>query len=531
MDDHEVAALFDAYADRLFRYCWFVLRSTDAATIAVRDTLIAAAAHRAELTDPAVLASWLYALARSECRHYRPVPPAEADEPPARPSQPDADSRVMAWNAVTGLDPAAAEVLELACRHDVDLGLVLGVSAVQARALLDRAQEELADALGAEIVVSQGSQACPVRAQIMRGWAGSMTAELRGRVLRHAARCSVCEPDLPRNVSAGRVFALLPTVAPPAGARSRVLAVAAATRGAPAMPRSAPPLHTVAQRRRVLAAVAAASASAAVACFIVLGTIAQPRGPVGGAGPPVGGSGAITQGQQGAGALPAPADPARPVRALRSAPRLTPSRAASTTVTLFTTLTNPLPGRSHQGASPVLPVPPRLPRVRVSPPKPSPSAHGTLLAWPGGVNLGAGSWGQIVLTAAGATQHWSAVTSSSQLSLSGYGGMLRAGQSVTLTVHVERTGLEAGSAVIFIDQGSPAAQSVMVSWAGRRLARPVRSPWPPRRHRPPPGAAPTPSQPSPVSVGWLPPGYGSPWLGEQARRDPGGSASALQWRP
>ena len=79
------AALFDAYADRLFGYCWFMLRNADLAQIALRDTLVVAQAHIGRLADSGKFDSWLYSLARVECRRRRPVPPGEADELPARP--------------------------------------------------------------------------------------------------------------------------------------------------------------------------------------------------------------------------------------------------------------------------------------------------------------------------------------------------------------------------------------------------------------------------------------------------------------
>src|SRR6266568_1266182 len=94
-----LAELFDAYGDRLFRYCWRMLRNREIAQIALRDTLVVAQAHIARLADPECLGPWLYSLARAECRRRRPVPATEADEPPARPSQQDADSRLIAWNA------------------------------------------------------------------------------------------------------------------------------------------------------------------------------------------------------------------------------------------------------------------------------------------------------------------------------------------------------------------------------------------------------------------------------------------------
>src|ERR1700678_21315 len=206
-DADALAELFDAYADQLYGYCWFMLRNADLAQIALRDTLAVAQAHIGLLADTGNLDSWLYALARAECRRRRPALPGEADQPPARPSQPDADSRLMAWNAVMSMAADSMEALELTCRHDVDLGLVLGVPGHEARGLLDAARQELEEALGAEILVSRAGHACPDRAEVMRGWAGTVTPELRERVLRHAASCRVCGPSRPRNVSATRVFA------------------------------------------------------------------------------------------------------------------------------------------------------------------------------------------------------------------------------------------------------------------------------------------------------------------------------------
>ena len=137
--------------------------------------------------------------------------PSLADEPPARPSQRDADSRLMAWNAVTSMAADEQEALDLTCRHDVDLGLVLGLPAEDAEVLLIRSRQNLERALGAEILISRGSHACPDRAEMMSGWAGTITPQVRDRVLEHAAGCGVCAPGLPRNVSAARVLALFPS--------------------------------------------------------------------------------------------------------------------------------------------------------------------------------------------------------------------------------------------------------------------------------------------------------------------------------
>ena len=100
-----VADLFDAYGDRLFRYCWCMLRNRKNAQIVVRDTLVVAEAHIERLASGKLLGPWLYSLARAECRRREAVPASDADEPAARPDQLDADSRLMAWNAAMTSSP------------------------------------------------------------------------------------------------------------------------------------------------------------------------------------------------------------------------------------------------------------------------------------------------------------------------------------------------------------------------------------------------------------------------------------------
>ena len=258
-----IAELFDAYGDRLFRYCWSMLRNREIAQVALRDTLLAAQAHIARLADPESLGPWLYSLARAECRRRRAAPAAEADEKPVRPGQRDADSRLMAWNAVMSMEAAEFEALDLACRHDVDLALVLGLPAEEAQAVLDGARQSLERALGAEILVSRG-HACPDRAEVLAGCTDTMTAAVRERVLEHASGCAVCGPNLPRNVSAARVFALLPAPTLSPLARVEVLRFIDDHR----RPRG---------RAGELIAVAGAIASVALAsAFFLVGSAGQP---------------------------------------------------------------------------------------------------------------------------------------------------------------------------------------------------------------------------------------------------------------
>ncbi|GAA2301542.1 hypothetical protein GCM10010149_58460 [Nonomuraea roseoviolacea subsp. roseoviolacea] len=85
-DPDALAALYDAYAEGIYRYCWSLLPHSDSAQVALRDTLIAAAEHAGSLSDPGRLRTWLYALAHAECLRRRlaagrPDAAAPADAP------------------------------------------------------------------------------------------------------------------------------------------------------------------------------------------------------------------------------------------------------------------------------------------------------------------------------------------------------------------------------------------------------------------------------------------------------------------
>ena len=206
------AELLENQADRLYLYCWSVLRSRETAQIALRDTLLALLNEVTglnEVTEPAdASGSRLYSLARAECGRHRAVPAADADEAPVCLGRNDADNRLVAWNAAMSLEPAEFEALELGTRHQVDLGEVLGLPADQAQALLARARQNLERALGAEVLARRGHP-CPDRAEVLAGWSGTMTPELRDRVLAHATGCEACTEARPRNVSAARVFSTM----------------------------------------------------------------------------------------------------------------------------------------------------------------------------------------------------------------------------------------------------------------------------------------------------------------------------------
>ncbi|MFI7702889.1 sigma factor [Nonomuraea sp. NPDC049480] len=229
-DPGAAAALYDAYAEGVYRYCRSLLQSADSAQVALRDTLIAAEAHADALAEPDRLRTWLYALARAECLRRRAAASPGADEAlaeaPPLDDPADADLRVMAWNAVRSLPFADREILELSIRHelpDAELAQVLAVPARQVESGMDTARDRLCDAITAEILARKGPYDCPRRAAILSGFSGELTAEMRERLIRHLPQCEICAPHRGRQVSAAKVFELLPPAALPDSLRIRVL--------------------------------------------------------------------------------------------------------------------------------------------------------------------------------------------------------------------------------------------------------------------------------------------------------------------
>ncbi|MFI6736132.1 RNA polymerase sigma factor [Nonomuraea sp. NPDC050451] len=227
-DPGALAALYDTYAESVYRYCWSLLLNADSAQVALRDTLIAAEAHAGALADPDRLRTWLYALARAECLRRRaaaPPGPAEAlaKAPPPHDAA-DADLRVMAWNAVQSLPVADREALELTYRHSLpapELAQVLGTRQVEP--VLEGARERLRDAITAEILALKGPYDCPQRAAILTGFSGELTQEMRERLVRHLRRCETCAPHRTREVSPAKVLGLLPQQTLPDALRLRVM--------------------------------------------------------------------------------------------------------------------------------------------------------------------------------------------------------------------------------------------------------------------------------------------------------------------
>ena len=64
---HTRVYLYDTYVAYLYDYCESLLRSPDAAAVAVQETLIAAAARIGQAPDAGRIHVWLYSIARRQC--------------------------------------------------------------------------------------------------------------------------------------------------------------------------------------------------------------------------------------------------------------------------------------------------------------------------------------------------------------------------------------------------------------------------------------------------------------------------------
>jgi DNA-directed RNA polymerase specialized sigma24 family protein len=500
------AALYDTHGESLFRYCWFILRNRDAAQVALRDTLVLAEAHIKHLRDPEMLRPWLYALARAECLRRQESAGTAHDAVIARPDQPDADRRLIAWHAVMSLGADEREALELTLRHDMAPGTaarVMGLSSGRLHHMVARSRTHLEHALAGEILARHGVDGCPERAAALRGWVGQLTVELRERLVEHAKSCRVCHRYLPQNVAAPKVYSLLPAPVPPQEMRLRVMTcftdpelvgyrmfVAGKITGfdqAGFPDEDAPPALPPARRGRI--GVWTGPVAAVVALALLIG-VAVAVSRFGGFHTAVLGMSNATSSKPSAGGPTASeqttgTSPASAPGAARGSASRPPAESANTrgpsgpTRLYLRASTSPASGRS--------PAPTRSGTGSTPP-------VGQLQVSPGDLPLGTGSTGEITLTASGGPVTWSATTTSTDVTLSGTGGTIPAGQQTVIMVTVSRSQDAAGQATITFGPGS---QTVTVSWS-----TPASSP-------PPPSPTPTPT-PTVIASSPAPPSSPAP---------------------
>ena len=250
-DPAGLAEAYDRYANPLYRFCRTMVREPADAADAVHDTFVIAACRLSGLEDREQLRSWLYAVARNECRRRlrggnRQAPfetaTGMADEAAdVAAAAEKVELRVLVHDALSGLGSIEREVLELQLRHGLtnsEAASILGISRNHLHALLSRARDQLETSLGVLVLARAGRRGCPVLDSMLEGWDDRLTILLRKRVNQHVRRCMVCADRWQREMTPEMLLGVTPIVALPLAAALslgfRDLVMRAATGNAPA---------------------------------------------------------------------------------------------------------------------------------------------------------------------------------------------------------------------------------------------------------------------------------------------------------
>jgi len=229
-----LAAAYDRYGASLYGYCHSLLIHPADAADAVHDTFVIAWTKIPCLRNPDRLGAWVFAMARHEC-DSRPqagalsAPPADTGTMTGYGRDADvgdAELQYLVRAALTGLEPAERELIELNLRYRLngaDLADVLGVPRNQAQALATRAGSRFTKLLAMLLAAWPARGRCPGAAGLLDGWDGRLTPALRKRLASHIRRCSVCGKSRHREVRPAMMLALLPAAVPPDRLRERVI--------------------------------------------------------------------------------------------------------------------------------------------------------------------------------------------------------------------------------------------------------------------------------------------------------------------
>ena len=394
-----LAVAYDRYAPALYGYCRSMLGEPAGAGDAVQDTFIIAASALGGLGEPGRLRTWLYAVARNECRRRLraralSVLPGGAGEPAddtADLGAGPAELRAVVSAALAGLDPPDREIAELNLRHDLDgqdLADILGVRVSQARALVSRARTRFEASLRALLTARTGRESCPRLAAIIPAWDGRLDDLLRTRINRHAEHCENCRERGQYELDAVLLLRMLPAAVPPAGLRGQLFDLAGDDSPVPSayragvIRRAGPfrrsgfpiPLDPPrAARRPVTWALAAGAGVAALA--VIAGGILLAAGVLKSFAPPspgaaIAGPAGTPSGPARAGTIPtASTGPTAPVRTtLVPGAAATASAAAIHSVSPVSPASSPPPASPSAGPSPgILAVSPAVVTLHLNP--------------------------------------------------------------------------------------------------------------------------------------------------------------------
>ncbi len=235
-DRSALAGIYDRFSAGLYDTAAAMLRDRHEAADAMQDVFLIAAERIGQLREPERLKPWLYAILRNEVyrrsrKRGRALPTdfsaMGSGAEMAAPTAPDAEGEAVAGAqlaelvraAACGLDERDQLVLELSVRQGLqgaDLAAALGVSAEQSYTLVHRMRERVDRSLGALVVARAGRKDCPTLDDILKGWDGQFSVLIRKRVARHVEGCQTCEHTKKRAAPIALLGAAPAFAAPPA---------------------------------------------------------------------------------------------------------------------------------------------------------------------------------------------------------------------------------------------------------------------------------------------------------------------------
>lgn len=234
-DQAALADIYDRYSDRLFGFCFSMLRNREEAADAVHDTFLKASQKLDQLRDPSRLRSWMFAIARNEVisitrqrarMDAREVPEMGAldtdiEQGPAR-----AELQALVWEAAGALQPRDRELLELHLREGLEgaeLSAALGVKTSHVHVLMTRMRGRMEKSMGSLLVARLGRDDCEQLDQLLRDWDGTFSLDVRSKVTRHIEQCDVCKNRRAAVLAPSSLAAAMPIIAAPATLRDRFM--------------------------------------------------------------------------------------------------------------------------------------------------------------------------------------------------------------------------------------------------------------------------------------------------------------------
>ena len=204
-DQRALGDIYERYGDRVYDLCFAMLRSGDDAADAYQDTFLTAANKLDQLRDTERLRSWLYSVARNQCRarlrarkRSTPVDDAGVDVGTEVDMTADLDRdelRTLLTEASAGLNEREREVLDLHMRHELEgeeLADALGVSVQNGYKLVQRVRDRVERSLGSLLIARHGRRECAELDALLGSWDGVFNPLWRKRISRHIDDCSTC---------------------------------------------------------------------------------------------------------------------------------------------------------------------------------------------------------------------------------------------------------------------------------------------------------------------------------------------------